>query len=111
MQSKRLTYRRRLCYNTKSNQTRVSKCPGGRLRFLYKKKQAKVPRCGDTGKVLRGITPARPRALSRMTKRLKTVSRIYGGCLSGQAVRERIVRAFLVEEQKIVSKVLKARSQ
>jgi len=35
------------------------------------------------------------------------VNRPYGGVLSGQAVRERIIRAFLVEEQKIVKKVLK----
>lgn len=32
---------------------------------------------------------------------------IYGGVLSGGAIRERIIRAFLVEEQKIVKKVLK----
>ena len=37
----------------------------------------------------------------------KTVHRAYGGVLSGGAVRDRIVRAFLVEEQKIVKKVLK----
>ena len=30
------------------------------------------------------------------------------GVLSHTAVRERIIRAFLIEEQKIVSKVLKA---
>jgi hypothetical protein len=37
-----------------------------------------------------------------MAKNKKSVSRAYGGVLSGEAVRERIVRAFLVEEQKIV---------
>lgn len=40
-----------------------------------------------------------------MSKRQKTVNRIYGGCLSHNVVRERIMRAFLVEEQKIVKKV------
>lgn len=35
------------------------------------------------------------------------MNRAYGGVLSGSAVRERIIRAFLVEEQKIVKKVLK----
>lgn len=35
------------------------------------------------------------------------MNRPYGGVLSGTAVRERIIRAFLVEEQKIVKKVLK----
>ena len=43
----------------------------------------------------------------RMSHNKKTVNRAYGGVLSGGAVRDRIVRAFLVEEQKIVKKVLK----
>lgn len=55
------------------------------------------------------IKPARPRQLQKMTKRLKHVTRPYGGCLSAAAVRERIVRAFLIEEQKIVARVLKAK--
>lgn len=42
-----------------------------------------------------------------MAKNKKSVTRAYGGVLSGGAVRERITRAFLVEEQKIVKKVLK----
>lgn len=33
--------------------------------------------------------------------------RAYGGHLAAGVVRERIVRAFLVEEQKIVKRVLK----
>lgn len=33
--------------------------------------------------------------------------RAYGGHLAAGVVRERIIRAFLVEEQKIVKKVLK----
>ncbi|KHN81029.1 60S ribosomal protein L34-B [Toxocara canis] len=105
----RLTYRRRLCYNTQSNKTKVSKTPGGRLVFLYRKKLGSIPRCGDTGVKLKGVKPARARQLSKMTKRLKKVSRAYGGCLSAAAVRERIIRAFLIEEQKIVVRVLKAK--
>ena len=37
--------------------------------------------------------------------------RAYGGVLSHKAVREKIVRAFLIEEQKIVMKVLKAQGK
>ncbi|KAL0450555.1 UNVERIFIED_CONTAM: 60S ribosomal protein L34 [Sesamum latifolium] len=44
---------------------------------------------------------------SRLPRNRRTVNRAYGGVLSGSAVRERIIRAFLVEEQKIVKKVLK----
>lgn len=57
------------------------------------------------------IKPARARQLSKMTRRLKRVTRAYGGCLSAAAVRERIIRAFLIEEQKIVARVLKAKSK
>jgi hypothetical protein len=37
-----------------------------------------------------------------LAKNKKSVSRAYGGVLSAGAVRERVMRAFLVEEQKIV---------
>lgn len=49
----------------------------------------------------------RPAELSsrRLSRRHKSVSRVYGGQLSHAVVRERIVRAFLIEEQKIVKRV------
>ncbi|GBM19316.1 hypothetical protein AVEN_112393-1, partial [Araneus ventricosus] len=50
----RLTYRRRLCYNTQSNRVKISKTPGGRLVYLYPGKPGKVPRCGDCHLRLRG---------------------------------------------------------
>ncbi|CAJ0565251.1 unnamed protein product, partial [Mesorhabditis spiculigera] len=106
--AQRLTYRRRLSYNTPSNKTKVKKTPGGKLVFHYVKKRGKVPRCGDTGVKLHGITAARPRELSRLTRRHKTVTRVYGGVLCPAAVKERIIRAFLCEEQKIVAKVIKS---
>jgi large subunit ribosomal protein L34e len=55
--------------------------------------------------------PARPREWSRMSRRLKTVNRAYGGSRCATCVRNRVVRAFLIEEQKIVSKVIKAQQQ
>ena len=48
---------------------------------------------------------------TRLSRRQKTVFRAYGGVLSHKAVREKIVRAFLIEEQKIVMKVLKAQGK
>jgi large subunit ribosomal protein L34e len=50
----------------------------------------------------------RPKALSRLSKSQKNVTRAYGGSRCGKCVRDRILRAFLIEEQKIVKKVLKA---
>uniref|UniRef100_A0A6G1SGX0 Large ribosomal subunit protein eL34 n=1 Tax=Aceria tosichella TaxID=561515 RepID=A0A6G1SGX0_9ACAR len=107
--SQRVTYRRRLSYNTKSNRTKIVKTPGGRLVLQYIKKRGSIPKCKDTGVKLHGITPARPRELSRLSKNQRTVSRAYGGCLSANAVKERITRAFLIEEQKIVTKVMRSR--
>lgn len=60
-----------------------------------------------TKEKLHGITPSRPSERPRMSRRLKTVRRAYGGVLSHKALRERIIRAFLIDEQKVV-KVLKA---
>ncbi|KAJ3357733.1 hypothetical protein AMAG_02154 [Allomyces macrogynus ATCC 38327] len=104
----RLTYRRRLSYNTKSNKVRVVKTPGGKLVYQYALKKAASPKCGDCGVALAGIPALRPRKYATLSKRQKTVSRTYGGSRCGHCVRERILRAFLVEEQKIVKKVLKA---
>lgn len=73
----------------------------------YRTKKASYPKCPVTGQRLPGIKAVRPQEYSnkRMSKRQKCVNRIYGGCLSHNVVRERIMRAFLVEEQKIVKKV------
>lgn len=49
----------------------------------------------------------RPRAYASISKTQKTVSRAYGGSRCANCVKERIVRAFLIEEQKVVKKVLK----
>merc|ERR1711979_142543 len=105
----RLTYRRTLSYNTSSNKRKIVKTPGGRLVYQRIGKAAKAPVCGDTGNVLRGIKAGRPRQLAQYSKRQKTVTRAYGGSLCGAAVRSRIIRSFLIEEQKIVVKVLKAK--
>ena len=53
------------------------------------------------------IPALRPSEYARISKRQKNVSRAYGGSRCGKCVRQRIVRAFLIEEQKIVKKVLK----
>ncbi|PPS14101.1 hypothetical protein GOBAR_AA06483 [Gossypium barbadense] len=103
----RLTYRTRHSYATKSNQHRVVKTPGGKLIYQTTKKRASGPKCPVTGKRIQGIPHLRPAEYkrSRLPRNRRTVNRAYGGVLSGSAVRERIIRAFLVEEQKIVKKI------
>lgn len=75
--------------------------------YLYVKKPRTVPRCGQCKEKLKGVTPSRPSERPRMSRRLKSVSRTFGGVLCHRCLRERIIRAFLIDEQKVV-KVLKA---
>jgi large subunit ribosomal protein L34e len=109
--SQRLTLRRRLSYNTSSNRRKIVKTPGGKLTYHYIKKKASFPKCGDCKIKLNGVVPARPKKLMTMSKRLKTVNRTYGGSRCAKCVRERVIRSFLIEEQKIVTKVLKVQQQ
>merc|ERR1712066_652859 len=109
----RICYRRRLAWNTTSNKRRISKTPGGKLVFLYTGKRGTVAKCADTGKPLQGTSAHRPAELrpGRSSVRSKTVSRAYGGCVSAASLKRRITRAFLIEEQKIVLKVMKMQAE
>eukprot|EP00187_Rhodella_violacea_P007270 CAMPEP_0174893638 /NCGR_PEP_ID=MMETSP0167-20121228/8441_1 /TAXON_ID=38298 /ORGANISM="Rhodella maculata, Strain CCMP736" /LENGTH=112 /DNA_ID=CAMNT_0016132491 /DNA_START=368 /DNA_END=706 /DNA_ORIENTATION=+ len=111
MPDARVTHRRRHSYATISNRFRKVKTPGGKIAVQYVKKTPTRPKCGDTGAKLNGIAVVRPKTLMQLSKPKKNVTRAYGGNLSGGAVRNRIVRAFLIEEQKIVKKVLKSKAK
>ena len=82
MLDRRVTYKRRASYRTKSNRFRKVKTPGGKLAIQYIKKKT-----SGTGK--QGVKVARPTILRRMTRVSRRVSRPYGGVLSHQEVRER----------------------
>ena len=84
-----------------------------RINILYVTKKASVPKCGDCGDKLRGVKALRP-AQTRASvtcKRQKHVTRAYGGARCGNCVRQRVIRAFLIEEQKIVKRVLNDQSK
>ncbi|KAF5350586.1 hypothetical protein D9756_008591 [Leucocoprinus leucothites] len=105
--AQRVTLRKRNPYNTKSNLRRVVKTPGGKLVYHHLKKRGTAPKCGDCGIALPGVPALRPRAYATISKRQKSVQRAYGGSRCGDCVKLRILRAFLVEEAKIVKKVIK----
>ena len=107
-----MTYRRRKSFRTVSNKVRKVKTPGGKLVLHYTGKKGSNPTCGDPGcdQRLHGVPALRPVQYSRISKRQKHVTRAYGGSRCGKCVRQRIVRAFLIEEQKIVKKVLKTQA-
>ena len=96
-------------YNTSSSRLRGVRTPGGRLVKQRLVKKTKGPRCSDCHTALAGL-PHLPRAeYARTKQRQRTVSRCYGGSTCHACVKERIVRAFLLEEQKAVKKVLAER--
>uniref|UniRef100_UPI00398E39D0 large ribosomal subunit protein eL34-like n=1 Tax=Pristiophorus japonicus TaxID=55135 RepID=UPI00398E39D0 len=109
----RLTYRRRLSNNTPSNKERLSRTSGNRILFLYTKKVGKAPKsaCGLCPERHHRIWAVRPKVLMRLSKTKKHVSRADGGSMCAKCVRDPIKRAFLIEEQKKVVKVLKAHAQ
>lgn len=97
--AERVTYRRKCTYRTKSNRVRKVRTPGNRLIVQYQIKPIKHSICKETGVRLNGI----PRTVTRRLKRReRSVSRPYGGVLSGAEVKRRITRAFLNEELKCI---------
>ena len=98
-------------YNTKSHKIRAIRMPGGALKSQRVTKTTKGARCMDCKTVLPGIKHMKSTAYRRTSKRERTVSRCYGGSAFHACVRQRIVRAFLLEEQKAVKKVLAERKK
>ena len=82
MLDRRVTYKRRASYRTKSNRFRTVKTPGGKLAIQYIKKKT-------NGRAMNGIKVARPAALKRGSVRGRTVSRPYGGALTHTEVRDK----------------------
>jgi len=109
--AQRLTYRRRHGYRTSSNKIRKVKTPGGKLVIHYRTKTTNQAKCGDCGGALAGLPSIRPKKLRTLKHREVTISRAYGGSRCGKCVRQRIVRAFLIEEQKIVKHVIRAQKK
>jgi len=81
MLDRRVTYKRKASYRTKSNRFRTVKTPGGKLAIQYIKKK--------TISKMRGIKAGRPADKRRMSVRARTVSRPYGGKLTHMEVRDR----------------------
>ncbi|KAL9183591.1 hypothetical protein ACHAXT_004447 [Thalassiosira profunda] len=112
MADHRVTRAGRHSYNTRSNRIRTVRTPGGRYAAQKIKKTTKGPRCSDCKCSLPGIKHLKRSAYKEHNtkKRERTVSRAYGGSTCAGCVKMRIVRAFLLEEQKAVKKLLAERA-
>ncbi|GAB7322082.1 hypothetical protein MBLNU13_g03116t2 [Cladosporium sp. NU13] len=103
-----------LRYNTVSNKVRVIRTPGGEhssLVYVDPNTNTKAYQAWkkewDVDENLTQIPALRPREYAQISRPKKTVQRAYGGSRCANCVRDRVVRAFLIEEQKIVKKVMK----
>lgn len=109
MASNRVTYLRQKSYNTRSNKIRKLRTPGGRLTIQYMRKTAKGPQTASkTRSRLSGLRRLRNPQYATLSKTQRSISRPYGGVLTPCEVKDKIMRAFLVEEVKIVKQLVKA---
>merc|ERR1711988_828814 len=101
----RVTHRRKHPYNTKRNSINKVRTPSGKLKVHYLKKTHRtlsaVPTCPLTKQRLNGVVSLRKKIKKSWNRK---VSRAYGGHMSYHAVKEKIIRAFLIGEQKILKK-------
>ncbi|KAH7825221.1 putative 60s ribosomal protein L34e [Monocercomonoides exilis] len=104
----RLTLRRRNPYHTQRNRVISVKTPGGKLVYHYIGKRSQGPKCGDCHADIQGVPCLVRRQMAQLSRPKKHVSRAYGGSRCAKCVRNRIIRAFLTEEQKIVKRLRKA---
>ena len=100
----RLVIRGKYNYHTESNRLKRIKTPGGRLTYHKLAKVRNPVICGDTGVELNGIKRLDKCQWRNAPKRMRTVSRAYGGVLCSRAVRHRIMRAFFNEELKCIKR-------
>eukprot|EP00997_Jenningsia_sp_PLL12_P010438 NODE_7687_length_443_cov_29.522843_g6842_i0.p1 GENE.NODE_7687_length_443_cov_29.522843_g6842_i0~~NODE_7687_length_443_cov_29.522843_g6842_i0.p1 ORF type:complete len:139 (-),score=24.31 NODE_7687_length_443_cov_29.522843_g6842_i0:27-395(-) len=106
---KRVVLRRKKTYNTRSNKWKPVRTPGGRLVVQYLKRVAKPKRNPHHlgGAIIQGVKPLRPMQRKKAPKNQLTVCRAYGGNLTYDLVRDKILRAFLNQEQAFVKAIRK----
>nr|AGM32239.1 ribosomal protein L34e [Coptotermes formosanus] len=100
MKDNRITLRRANPYHTRRNRIKPIRTPGNRLVAHYLKKRSNGMKCEKTGKIIHGIPHIQTKKLRKLKKNQRTVARAYGGKLTGEVVKEKIVQAFIEEESK-----------
>ncbi len=108
MADTRITYLRNKTYNTRSNKIRKLRLPGGRLSIQYTGKRARGPQTAyKTNSRLTGLKRLRNPQYAGLSKTQRRISRPYGGVLTPNEVKDKIMRAFLIEEVKVVKEMVK----
>ena len=71
---------------------------GGGTSFRYVKRNRSIPKCAVTKKALRGIPRLTPAKFKNLNKSQKNVSRPYGGYMSHKALKDKIMKDMVLEE-------------
>merc|ERR1711982_98458 len=86
----------------RSNKTKPVRTPGGRLTPQILKKRVKAPHCAVCKQPLQGLKQVATAQWKNLKQRERRVSRAYGGSVCASCVKDKITRAFLLEEQKLL---------
>ena len=112
MPDNRVHYLRKHTYSTRSNKIRKIRTPGGRLTVQYIKKTSKGPQTAiKTRSRLSGLKKMSNSDYYRQNRSSRRISRPYGGVITPEELKEKIMRAFLIEEVKVVKKIVKSNKQ
>lgn len=91
-------------YKNASNQRVRKVTASGKIKDVRVAKKAKKHRCHGCNRLLLSIASLRPAAFSRLTLAQRRVSRPYGSTHCGKCVANKVVAAFLTEEERLLSK-------
>ena len=107
--SPRLSYKRHNSYNTRSNKFVKVTTPGGNLSSIHVNKVSNFQICVEPhcNAKISGIPKVSQSKFRNLSKVKRSVKRAYGGNLCCKCLKNRIVRGFLLEEVKIVKKIMK----
>ncbi|OAG29512.1 large subunit ribosomal protein L34e [Nematocida displodere] len=92
-------------YVTPSNIMKFVKRTDGKLTFVKQKKAGSHQKCGDCKSKIEGLLPLRPADFARQTRSQRTINRVHGGTICAKCVEGRILKSFLMEEQKHVKEI------
>ncbi|ABW98129.1 rpl34 (nucleomorph) [Hemiselmis andersenii] len=111
MKDRRVVLRRHCPFSTRKNSFKKVKTPGNKIKIQYLDKKISKVVCAESKKKLNGISSPQSLGFMRLCKRKKKISRIYGGHLSGNSTKERIIKSFLLDEKKLVKKYNKEKKK
>ena len=65
----------------------------------YRQRNRSIPKCAITKKPLRGIPRLTNRKFKNLNKSQKTISRAYGGYMSGGALKQKILNEIVLNSK------------